>query len=241
MKVGAEPKKLALLVVLLLVAGFLYLRNFSSAPAVSVPVAEPSREAKAKLVTVGKQEQSAVKMDSPATGLTSTRRSSTLQAMEEFRPSLIRAAKFVQEQSNIDPTLRTDLLVQVKNVELKAGSRNLFQFAPAPVLDKLPPKVVPEPVKPEPPKPPPTPSTQLNKQAESPLQPIPLKFYGYARSTTSGQRRGFFLLGDEILVVGEGELIKDRYKLLRLGITAVEIEDVQSGHRQTIRIVEETG
>jgi hypothetical protein len=38
-------------------------------------------------------------------------------------------------------------------------------------------------------------------------------------------KHAFFLDNDEIIVAGEGDLIKKRYKILRIGVNSAEVED----------------
>ncbi len=131
-----------------------------------------------------------------------------------------------------------DLLARVQAVSMAGGVRNLFQFG-APPLPKIPEvKINPLSVQAAAaaaatpaPGPPPTP----------PPPPIPLKFYGYATPAPSGAKRVFFLDGEDIIVAAEGQLVKNRYKLVRVGINSVVVEDVQFKHEQTLPLEEEKG
>jgi hypothetical protein len=71
--------------------------------------------------------------------------------------------------------------------------------------------------------------------------PIPLKYYGYAnpRATTT-RRRAFFLDGEDIIIAGEGELIKKRYKLVKIGVNSVTMEDTQfNNDQQTLPLAQD--
>jgi hypothetical protein len=136
----------------------------------------------------------------------------------------------------VDPTLRLDLLAKVQNVEIEPDAqRNLFQFgaAPPPPTTPLPtvakiPIGSKHPMGPEPPPgpapPPPTPTAP----------PITLKYYGFANPRASGHKRAFFLDNDDIIVASEGELIKRRYKLVKIGVNSVTMEDTQFKSEQTL-------
>jgi hypothetical protein len=87
---------------------------------------------------------------------------------------------------------------------------------------------------PMPPTPPPAPPTPA---PTPPPPPIPLKFYGF--SSRTGSKRAFFLDGDDIDVAGENEVIKNRYKVIKIGINSVEIEDLNYKHQQTLPLVAE--
>ena len=142
--------------------------------------------------------------------------------------------------ATIDPTLHLELLAKVQKVPPQGGTRNLFQFstaAAAPVTPiKLPkeakiainkPPVTAPVVPPGPPKPPPPP-------------PINLKYYGYSSVRGGdGKKRAFFLDGDDIIVAGEYEMIKRRYKVVRIGVNSVQVEDTQYSNTQTLPLQEE--
>jgi hypothetical protein len=80
-------------------------------------------------------------------------------------------------------------------------------------------------VKTDPPKPPPP--------------PIPLKFYGYANTRKIGPKKAFFVEGEEIHIAGEGEMIKNRYKVVRIGVNSADVEDTNNKNKQTLPLVEE--
>ena len=138
----------------------------------------------------------------------------------------------------IDPTLRLDLFAKVQGVELAGGSRNLFQFStpPPPKPVELPkgkePKILPKqlvsvaaPV--GPPQPPPPP-------------PITFKFYGFSSVRGNGRKTAYFLDGDEILSASEGDVLKRRYKVLKIGPSSVLVEDTDAKRQQSLPLVEES-
>ncbi|MBM3747126.1 MAG: hypothetical protein FJW34_15165 [Acidobacteria bacterium] len=228
MKLGAERKKVALLAVLLAVAGYLGYSNLlvsdEGPPATARTPARPGVEA-----TVRRElDPAPVSEARPAT----SPRTRSL----EFRPSLRRSRPEEGiDPFSADPTLRLDLLAKVQAVRIEGGERNLFQFGPPPAPKVIEPKIVPKPVAPPP----------ENKTAEEPSKPpptpIPLKFYGYSSEGRSGPRRAFFLDGDEILMAPEGELLKRRYKVVRIGVNSCVVEDVEQKHQQTLPLEEQTG
>ncbi len=79
---------------------------------------------------------------------------------------------------------------------------------------------------PEPPKPPPPP-------------PIPLKFYGYVNRATGGTRQAFFLDGEDIQIKGENDVIRNRYKIIRIGVNSAVVEDLTNHNQQTLELVAE--
>jgi hypothetical protein len=137
----------------------------------------------------------------------------------------------------VDPTLRLDLLAKVQSVEIEADAqRNLFQFGALqqPVDTKPLPLVKPisigghHAMGPEPPPGPPPPPPVAT------APPITLKYYGFANPRANGHKRAFFLDNDDIIVASEGELIKRRYKLVKIGVNSVTMEDTQFKTEQTL-------
>jgi len=147
---------------------------------------------------------------------------------QEWLPSL-KPKKDQPDLTTIDPTLRLDLIERLAKVTLSGGNRSLFEFGappppPAPIikLSNAAPAAPPQPpvVAPSQPVGPP------------PAPPIPLKFYGFVDS--SGTKKAFFMSGDEILLGTVGQVLKTRYKIVRItGSTAV-LEDAQYQNNQQI-------
>jgi hypothetical protein len=156
--------------------------------------------------------------------------------LKEFRPTL--KPKDPIDPSKVDPTLKLALLARVKNVSMEGGGRSLFDFSTAPAvaakveIAKVKPILPGQtqtasiigPVKPPPPPPPAPPP---------PPPPIPLKFYGF-NTMKQGGKRAFFLEGEDIFVAGEGDLIKNRYKVVRIGVNSAVVEDTTNKHEQTL-------
>lgn len=139
------------------------------------------------------------------------------------------------DPASIDPALRLDLLAKVQSVARRGGERNLFQFGAAPMPKTPEPKVIPQ--APE------IAKADVAKPVEAvkpPPPPIPLKFYGYSQARP-GLKRAFFLDGDDIIVADEGALVKKRYRVVRIGINSVVIEDTEHKREQTLALQEPTG
>lgn len=122
---------------------------------------------------------------------------------------------------SLDPTLRFDLLRSSEDVTYKGTGRNIFSSLAAAPPEPIPsPSVNPDTSKQGPPPPPPPP-------------PIELKFYGYA-GPRNGAKRIFLLKGEDIFLAREGDIVDRRYKVLHIGPTSVQIEDVLTNNTQTI-------
>jgi hypothetical protein len=230
MKLGAnEPKKLALLGVLIVAAGYLVYSNVLSGP--SVPKASSSA-ATAAVAEVAPAEAA------PAEPGKTAGRAPGRERTDDFHPVLhSKRSEDRIDPEMVDPTLRLDLLAKLQAVDLPSTSINLFQTGPPPVkaeaLKGPEPKVQIAPPAPgvKPGAPPP---------AAGP-PPITLKYYGYSSQTATSPKTAFFLDGDDILIGKEGDMLKRRYRVVRIGVNSVVMEDTQSKHEQTIPLTEEAG
>jgi hypothetical protein len=218
MKLGADRKKVAILAVLLLVAGyFLYTNTFSGpTPAPASPAARARPELPPE---IGRPTPRAeVRTNKPS-------------RLQEFRPSLKpRKAGENADLSSIDATLRLDLLAKLQDVKVVAGERSLFDFGSAPPV-KPEPKVIPKPIHTVP-LPPPPPAAPV----APPPPRIALKFYGYTMPAPQGVKRAFFLDGEEILIGAEGDVLKKRYRVVKIGVNSVVMEDMQNKSEQTLQL-----
>jgi hypothetical protein len=223
---GAEPKKVALLIVLLVLAPVAYYYGNSS----DTPVT-PSSPTPGTRVSLPAAEPAALIAQPPS------RNRVVRGGTDDFRPSLKLPEDF--DLSKVDPTLRTDLLARVKEVADAGGSRSLFEFYTPP--PPPPPKV--DPIKPTAPKTDPfaesaKPAAPV-KATPPPPPPIPLKYFGYEGTPRGGAKlRAFFVEGEETYLAGENETIKNRYKIVRIGTTSAEVEDTVSKNTQTLRILD---
>jgi hypothetical protein len=70
------------------------------------------------------------------------------------------------------------------------------------------------------------------------LPPIP-QFYGYANRQSGPGRQGLFLDGEDPQIKGENDVIRGRYKIIRIGINSAVVEDLQNQNQQTLPLVAE--
>jgi hypothetical protein len=125
----------------------------------------------------------------------------------------------------LDPRLRLDLLAISEGVQYGGSGRNIFADDSVEIPKVIAPVVVPN-----------------DKQAEKPpwaapplppAPPINLKFWGWANS--SGESKAIFLSqGENGFVAHEGDIIARRYKVVKIGPTSVEVEDLLSNNRQSL-------
>ena len=130
-------------------------------------------------------------------------------ADEKFRPLEVE-----------NPSLRLDLLERIHKLEYAGTHRNIFSASapppPPPVVTKNGPQIPPPP---------------------PPLE-VPAKFFGYVCNPNTGKRRAFFISGEEVYIVSEGETLHSRFRLLRIGNTTAEFEEIGSGRRATLTLEE---
>ena len=157
---------------------------------------------------------------------------------DDFRPS-IKLPEGI-DITKIDPRLKTELLARLQSVPPEGGARSVFDYGQAPAPPP-PPHV--DPIKP----------TEVavaqkaareaaeaaKKTIKPPPPPIPLKFYGYANRSSGPARQAFFLDGEDIQIKAENDVIRGRYKVIRIGINSAVVEDLQSHDQQTLPLVAE--
>jgi hypothetical protein len=226
MTLGAEPKKVAVLGVLvvgILAAWFWNSSGDSPSPAPAPPV-------------VSNNPSSAI----PAAANPAPPRTRTRVANSDFTARVpgSRPDDHI-DPSSIDPKLQLDLLAKVQAVPPIEGGRNLFQFAAAPAPDKpLPP--VPTNVPPIPINHPTQPITSVLsdvRPAPPSAPPINFKYYGYT-SKSDGRKKAMLLDGDDIILATENQTLKQRYRIVRIAAASIEIEDTQFKSTQTLKLQE---
>jgi hypothetical protein len=248
MKMGAEPKKIAALAILMPVAGYMMYSSLSDTggpPGQSRPAQAAASKAPAGIPAFGIPRQAAAgggARTAPPAG--ARRRGAALS--QEWVPTLRpRRPEDAPDPAKTDPALRLDLLAKLQDVSLAGGNRSLFEFSSAPP----PPLTVPDPkIKPAKPKPGEVEAPKVDVAGAEPTKPvtdppkpapppIPLKFYGFVSG--SDGKRAFFLNGEDIFVGSEGSVLQNRYKLVRIGLNSAVIEDTQfKDHQQTVPLEE---
>lgn len=115
-----------------------------------------------------------------------------------------------------NPFLRLDKLERIRKLDYKGSRRSIFT-AEAP--------------------PPPAPVVRKDDALKTPPEPpltLPVKFFGYATDPNSGKKRAFFTNGEDVFILSEGEMLQNRFRLLRIGNATADFEEIQSGKRATL-------
>jgi len=135
-----------------------------------------------------------------------------------------------QRLSNLDPTLRLDVLEAARAVKYAGGSRNIFQvFTPPPPPLPVPPTPDPS-IEPIVPTVPATPAPAAT----------PLKFYGIAQRPGDPQKKAFLTGSENEIFIGRvGDVVAKFYRIILIGVNAIELEDTRNQERQQLPLLAE--
>lgn len=141
----------------------------------------------------------------------------------------IESYKFLAEE---DPQVRSWEVDRARKTEYKSNGRNPFSVI-APPPPGSPDKNKPDPTHPTQPTftPPPPPTVAT--------LPPNMKFFGYGTIPVGSTRRAFFSDGDSVYIVLEGETLLGRYRILKVGNTNIEFQEISSGLHGTAPLDEQ--
>ncbi|HVW08327.1 MAG TPA: hypothetical protein VHC90_07075 [Bryobacteraceae bacterium] len=223
MNVGAEPKKVAILAAIVVSGVAYYFYNSSNDVTITVPTTPTAvTQAAGPRAASGRTTRAALPLNT------------------EFRPRVMGSRPDDKvDPASINPELRLDLLAKVQTIEPGEAGRNLFQFGepPAPPKPLAPvPTNVPKIAVNQPSGPPPSAVTHPVPAGPPQPPPIDLKYYGYVVNKADGHKEAFLLDGDNILMVSENQTVKQRYRIVKIALRTIEIEDMQGNHTQTLSL-----
>jgi len=234
---GADKKKVMWLAGVLVAGIPLVIYMNSGGDPRNVPAAggAPAAQNPSPLPTLPVINKEAQKADAALNA--SMQRRGASNRIDEFHPSL--KPKEGVDLNGIDPTLHLDLLAKLHNLPMEGGARSVFKEGVKPVPPPDPVTVKPGPVATAANATPAStiPAAPAGPAAPPPPPPIPLKFYGYA--TRGSIKRAFFLDGDDIQIAGENDTIRNRYKIIKIGVNSAVVEDTTDKHQQTLPLVKE--
>jgi len=125
-----------------------------------------------------------------------------------------------------NPALQRWKLDASRRTEYKSSGRDLFS-------ETLP---APPPKKPEP-RPDPVPLPPV--EAPPPSLPANMKFFGYGTVPNGTSKRAFLSDGEQVFIVGEGDTLLGRFRIIRIGNASLEFEEVGSGRRNSASLDEQ--
>lgn len=134
-----------------------------------------------------------------------------------------------------DPQIRWDEIINAQKTEYKSNGRNPFSVIAPPTAQEIKEKKDKETAaanqQPVEPPPPPQPTVAVF--------PPNLKFFGYGTVPVGSTRRAFFSDGDNVYIVLEGETLLGRYRILKVGNTNLEFQEITSGLHGTAPLDEQ--
>lgn len=126
-----------------------------------------------------------------------------------------------------NPELQRSKLDTSRKTEYKSGGRDLFtEVAPVQAAPKV--AQVRAPMGPVQPPPPPPPSLPAN-----------MKFFGYGTVPNGTGKRAFLTDGEQVSIVGEGETLLGKYRIVKIGNATLDFEEIATGRRGSISLSEE--
>jgi hypothetical protein len=137
------------------------------------------------------------------------------------------AKKMASTSSSLDPTLDETAMLRTESLVYSGSGRNIFSLTyqpPTPV--NLPKKLPPVRTQPTGPAVPPTPP---------PYQPPPidLKYFG-VETHADGSRQAFLSHKDDIYLAAKGDIVARIYKIVEIGESSVQVEDLQNHQTKTL-------
>jgi|SRR5215471_6130280 len=149
------------------------------------------------------------------------------------------AALKARQNSDLDPSLRTDLLAAYEGITYGGNGRNIFKAEPDPpsqatleenaICSQLGGASHGKPY-----------CNPFGPGKRPPPPPIDLKFFGFA-SKPGEPKKAFLSKGEDLFIASEGEIVDRRYKIVHINATSVEIEDVLNDNTQTIPLTQQPG
>jgi hypothetical protein len=128
-----------------------------------------------------------------------------------------------------NPQLHRDKMEEAQKTEYHSLGRNPFSEI-APPKEQPKENKVAQHVTPGPPVLPPLPPPTL---------PGNMKYFGYGTIPNGTLRRAFLSDGDDVFIVGEGDTLLGRFRIVKINNANLEFEEIATGRRNTIRLQEE--
>jgi hypothetical protein len=122
-----------------------------------------------------------------------------------------------------EPNLRLDLLEKIHKTEYAGQHRDIFTGAP------MPPKMEPGAVAQA--------AQRVGPQLPPPPPPVqvPAQFFGYSTRPGGASRVAFFLNGEDVIVVAEGDTFLGNFRLVHIGNDSADVQEISSGrHTQVV-------
>jgi hypothetical protein len=129
-----------------------------------------------------------------------------------------------------NPQLHRDKMEEAQKTEYHSLGRNPFS-------EIAPPKDQPKANKIVASRPPVGPPTLPS--LPPPTLPGNMKYFGYGTIPNGTLRRAFLSDGDDVFIVGEGDTLLGRFRIVKISNANLEFEEIATGRRNTITLQEE--
>ncbi len=138
----------------------------------------------------------------------------------------VAAVKMANTSSSLNPTLDESAMLRTEGLVYSGTGRNIFSatYVPEVVIPKGVPDARQHPIAPPPP---PAPT------GPPPPPAIDLKFFGTA-VRNNGVKQAFLLNGEDVYLASVGDIVARKYKIVSIGTTNVQVEDLQYKDTQTL-------
>jgi len=148
---------------------------------------------------------------------TAVRPGSALDTTQKYAPMAVE-----------NPELQRWKLDASRKTEYHSSGRDLFSESLPPAAPKPKPRAPDTvPVLVDPPPPPP------------PSLPTNMKYYGYGVVPNGTAKRAFLTDGEEVYIVGEGDTLLGRFRILHIGNASLEFEEISTQRRNSISLDEQ--
>jgi hypothetical protein len=140
----------------------------------------------------------------------------------------LQTASFIQDYKPLgeeNPQIRWSQLKHAQETEYKSNGRNPFSTIAPPSAAEVKQKaddaakLAQLPVAAPPPPPPPTRASL----------PPNLKYFGYGTVPNGTPRRAFITDGDDVYIVSEGDTLLGRYRIIKVGNSSLDFQEISSG------------
>jgi len=128
-----------------------------------------------------------------------------------------------------NPQLHRDKMEAAQKTEYHSLGRNPFSEI-APPKDQPKENKIAQHIPPGPPILPPLPP---------PMLPGNMKYFGYGTIPNGTLRRAFLSDGDDVFIVGEGDTLLGRFRIIKINNSNLEFEEIATGRRNTVTLQEE--
>lgn len=130
-----------------------------------------------------------------------------------------------------NPQLHRDKMEAAQKTEYHSLGRNPFSEIAPPPTDQQQKQKVAQAHQQYGPVPPPPP--------EPPKLPPNMKFFGYGTIPNGTLRRAFLSDGDDVYIVGEGDTLLGRFRIVKINNANLEFEEIATGRHNTVTLQEE--